>query len=51
MGREIATLVSQTQVPGAYTVTWDAQNQPSGVYFYRFETDSFTEIRQMILLK
>ena len=51
MGREIATLVSERQAPGAYTVSWDAHHQPSGVYLYRLETESVTQTRRMILLK
>ncbi len=51
MGREVETLVSQTQAPGTYTVTWDARNYPSGVYLYRLETEAFTQSRTMILSK
>ena len=51
MGREVAMLLSETQAPGSYTVTWEARNQPSGVYLYRLQTDRFTQTRKMILLR
>ena len=50
-GRNVATLVSEHQAPGTYSATWDAVGQPSGVYLYRLETESFTQTRRMILVK
>jgi hypothetical protein len=32
-------------------VTWNASGQPSGVYFYRLQTDEFVETKKMLLLK
>lgn len=51
MGREIETLIGQNLPAGTYEVTWDAKNHTSGVYFYTIETNSFTEIKKMILIK
>ena len=51
LGREVAKLVDQRLQPGSYSVDWDASNYPSGVYFYRIQTDNFTETKKMILLK
>jgi hypothetical protein len=34
-GEEIAVLVNERKYPGSYTVSWDAANRPSGVYFYQ----------------
>jgi photosystem II stability/assembly factor-like uncharacterized protein len=50
-GREITTLVNKYSQPGTFDVRWDAQNQSSGVYFYKIITDGFTDIKKMILLK
>ena len=36
---------------GQHNFSWNAENQSSGVYFYKLQTESFTEIRKMILLK
>ena len=41
LGREVATLVNQKQKLGNYEITWDASNQPSGVYFYQLSVGHF----------
>jgi beta-glucuronidase len=55
LGREIAVLVDEVKNPGQYGVTFSAtrhlQNLPSGVYFYKLATDSFAEVKKMILMK
>jgi hypothetical protein len=51
LGREVATLVSERQSEGSYSVTFQASNLPSGIYFYRLQTGSFTQTRKMILLR
>jgi len=33
-GRKIETLVDEMQGPGTYTVSWNAEGLPAGVYFY-----------------
>lgn len=50
LGKEIATLINQQMQPGSYSVDWDASNYPSGVYFYKLETESFTESKKMVLV-
>ncbi|GEM_PF-1388042 len=51
LGREVATLVNEVKEPGEYTVTWNAEGVPSGVYFYRLTAGSFSDVKSMILLK
>jgi uncharacterized repeat protein (TIGR03803 family) len=51
LGKEIESLVNETQSPGTYTVDWNAGNYPSGVYFYRLKTDNFTGVKRMLLVK
>ncbi|NOX65136.1 MAG: T9SS type A sorting domain-containing protein, partial [Chlorobi bacterium] len=51
LGREVTTLVNKQQQPGNYEVVFDANNLPSGTYFYRLQSGSFTETKKMILLK
>jgi hypothetical protein len=36
---------------GSHSFLWDGTNHPSGVYFYKFVTNNFTETRKMILVK
>lgn len=58
-GRAVANLVNATQPTGLYSVTWDAGDLGSGVYFYRIEvysphkngTGEFRQVRKMILIK
>jgi len=51
LGREVATLVNEQLTPGTYSATHSAENLPSGVYFYRLTSGSFTETKRMLLLK
>ena len=51
IGREIATLVNSVKEAGTYTTTWNAQDCPSGVYFYRLTVGSYTMTRKLLLLR
>ncbi len=51
LGREVATIVNQKQKPGNYEVEWNAKEYPSGVYFYKLTTSSFSQTKKMILLR
>lgn len=51
LGKKIATLVNESQKPGSYEVTWNANNFPCGIYFYRLTICKFSKTRKMILLK
>ncbi|GAB4335631.1 MAG: hypothetical protein Kow0037_15810 [Calditrichia bacterium] len=51
-GKHVATLVNAPRGAGLHTVTWNAKDFPSGVYFYRLETDGkISETRKMVLMK
>jgi hypothetical protein len=51
LGREVATLVNEWKDAGRYSVEWNGENQPSGVYIYRLQSGSFYETKKMILLR
>ncbi len=52
VGQKVATLVSEKQSAGCYTVEWDAIGFASGVYYYKLTTDQgFTETRKLVLLR
>ncbi len=51
LGKEVSTLINEQLNPGTYEVNWDASNFPSGVYFYRLQTETFTESKKMLLIK
>jgi hypothetical protein len=50
MGQKIATLISEKQQAGKYTVEWDASGYSSGVYYYQITADKFHAVKKMILL-
>jgi len=51
LGREITTLVNAQQNPGNYEVIFDAKDLGSGIYFYKLNAGSFSNTKEMILLK
>ena len=51
LGRKVTDLVNKAQSPGNYSVKFNAENLPNGIYFYRLQSGNFTETRKMILLK
>ncbi|MCH8032514.1 MAG: T9SS type A sorting domain-containing protein [Bacteroidetes bacterium] len=51
LGSEVATLVNDEKPAGSYEVKFSATGLPSGIYFYKLQTESFIETKKMILLK
>ncbi len=51
VGKEVATLVNESKPAGNYIVGFNASNLPSGAYFYRIETNNFTDTKKMLLIK
>jgi len=51
LGREIKTIVHGIQSAGSQSVTWDATDVPSGVYFYRLQAGEFVETKKMLLMR
>ncbi len=50
-GKEISTLVNEVKTAGYYSVSFNAGNLPSGVYFYSIEAGNFSEVKKMMLVK
>ena len=50
-GRELVRLVNQTMEPGRYTVSLNASEYASGVYFYRLTSGEFSDVKKLMLLK
>ena len=50
-GRHITTLMNSFQFAGYYSLTWDASDSPSGVYFINMTSDGFKQTRQVVLMK
>jgi hypothetical protein len=51
LGQKAATLFDGEQTAGEHSFIWDAQNQPSGVYFARMASRSLAQKVKMIILK
>ncbi len=51
MGEEIKTLVEGYREAGIYTINFNAEGHPSGMYLYRLSTNSFTETKKMLFMK
>ncbi|MBU1099347.1 MAG: T9SS type A sorting domain-containing protein [Bacteroidetes bacterium] len=51
LGREVTTLINETQSVGYYEYEWNASDNASGIYFYILDAGSFREVRKMILIK
>jgi hypothetical protein len=51
LGKEVAQLVNEEKVAGQHEFMFDASEFTSGIYYYKLEAGSFTEMRKFILLK
>ncbi len=51
LGKEVATLVNEVKDAGTYSLNFNAAKLTSGVYFYRIQTDKFTDMKSMVLVK
>lgn len=51
LGHEVKTLISSQMNAGSHTVTFDASNLASGMYFYRLESRGIILGRTMMLIK
>jgi len=52
LGRKVTTLVDEMKTLGNHTITWNAEDFASGIYFYRIETgDSKVLTQKMLLVK
>ncbi|MCL2064828.1 MAG: T9SS type A sorting domain-containing protein [Candidatus Cloacimonetes bacterium] len=50
-GQLVESLVNEYLNAGRYSVIWNADNVPSGIYFYRLETGDKIDVKRMVLLK
>ena len=51
LGRQVRTLVDEVRGVGRHMAAFDAAGLPSGMYFYRFETDAFSQTRQLVVVR
>jgi len=50
-GKIIATLVNEQLNSGTYEVTFDGSKLSSGTYFYKLQSNNFTDVKKLILVK
>lgn len=55
-GEVVRALVDETKKPGSYSVNWDGRDErgielPSGVYFYKLETNGFVDTKKAVILR
>jgi hypothetical protein len=55
-GRRVTTLLDKVMPPGSPRITWDGRDEkgrgvPSGIYYYRLETQDGTRIRSLSLIR
>ncbi|MGD8781553.1 MAG: FG-GAP-like repeat-containing protein, partial [Ignavibacteria bacterium] len=51
LGREVKTLVNETQASGVYSVEFNASQLASGVYIYRLRAEDYVSVKKLMLLK
>jgi len=51
LGKEVKVLVNDAFTPGVHEADFDASTLPSGVYFYKLTSGSFSESKKMVLIK
>ena len=51
LGQEVATLVNGFMNAGTFEVSFDANNLPTGTYFYSISAGDFKAVKKMILVK
>lgn len=50
-GRVIRSIIEESLNPGQYEYTFYAEGIPSGIYFYKLETENFKEVKKMMFIK
>ncbi|MBT8390902.1 MAG: T9SS type A sorting domain-containing protein, partial [Ignavibacteria bacterium] len=51
LGETIYQLENSVKSSGTYESVWNAEDIPSGIYFYRLQTGDFVETKKMVLMK
>ncbi len=51
IGRKISTLLNEVKPKGTFTIEFDGNNLPSGIYFFRLQAGTFTDTKKMVLLR
>jgi len=50
-GEKICQLINEQKSPGKYSVPFNAKDLPTGIYYYRLQTETGISSRKMTLIK
>jgi len=50
-GQFVELLVDEKMLQGEHQIVWKADNQSSGIYFFRLESDEYSHIQRIVLIK
>ena len=50
-GKQIESLINEFQSPGYYSINWNADNHPSGVYFVKIVAGDYINTQKLMLVK
>ncbi|MBS1492443.1 MAG: aryl-sulfate sulfotransferase [Bacteroidetes bacterium] len=51
IGQKVKEVDYEVKSPGSYEYKWNASEFSSGIYFYELKTNTFTQTKQMMLIK
>jgi hypothetical protein len=51
LGQQVKTILDDFKSEGYYILEFDAGSLPSGIYFYRIQTEKFSQIKKMVLIR
>ncbi len=56
LGRVVATIIDEFRLPGSFLLTWDGHDYrgsalPSGVYFMRMKSNTYSSVRKIMILR
>jgi len=51
LGEEVAELVNEIKTAGIYRTDFNAENLPSGIYFYTISAGKYTNTKKLLLIK
>jgi photosystem II stability/assembly factor-like uncharacterized protein len=51
LGNEVETLVNEEKEPGSYKIEYNASHLASGIYYYKLNTNGFTDTKKFMLIK
>lgn len=51
IGQVVSELVNEDLTKGSYSISWNCLMQPSGIYYYRLKSGSYSETKKLVLLK